>query len=194
MNIAFIILIVFFTILVVFTICFIVLSFFWATQFRDSIRPDRIVYLPSPVSFIKPVLHSIWKDFGISTYIQQHKVKVYEFGSGQGHVCRLISQEFNQPIIGVDINSLLNINHRWINKRKGITNITVLKTDVFAFAEKGQVIYCYLSSTMLTLLYQKGVFEGNLVMCLKFVIEGVEPTKKYQVHHGFGKVRVYDFR
>ena len=174
--------------LILLTTCFILWFWFWCTQIRDSLRPDRIVYLSSPVAKIKKPVGAIIEDYRLQ------ELPFLEFGSGIGNTARMLASLSSHTVDAYEVNTLLNITHTLINCAKNITNINIIKGDIFDLKPSQSLIYCFLSTTMLTMLYRKGVFEGNIVIVLKFTIEGVEPSRIIEIGGSHAKLSIFDFR
>lgn len=152
----------------------------------------KAVYMGSELKSQSSVLRSIADEYMGSDSPTLHFI---EPGAGIGHVSRFFLKNYSwKSATALELRSTVYIVGK-ILAFKRFPNLRYVRINLFDYAYRpGSVIYCYLTSVIITKLYSQGAFKGNVVICLTFAIDGIEATKEYPLPGWQQVLRVYDFR
>jgi hypothetical protein len=153
--------------------------------------PNRVGYVSSQTDKCLPILKNI-----IAKYVPDtSKIEYVEPGAGLAHIARHMAQDYTwKGVTAIDLNLSLTIGG-WILSRLYKAPVHFVHQNIFrAIYPKNALLYCYLTSPILDQLYQKGKFEGCLVVALTFTISTVTPTEEIPLDGWQKNMRVYDFR
>ena len=154
-------------------------------------QKNRVLYVSSPVRRLLPILREI-----ISKYIPDtSKVSLIEPGAGLAHMTRALTREFQwKDATAFDIScySYFFSHFYRLLQPKGY----VIKKENVLTAQypKDACLYCYISTELITGLYESGKLDGTLVISLTFAIKKVEPTEIIPIKGYQKQVLIYDFR
>ena len=159
--------------------------------FRSG-RAGRVVYMGSDLKFQSEALKKAVDEFVGS---EARSYALVEPGAGIGHVSRFLLKAYPwKSATAIELRPTVF----WLGKLfawRRFAQLKYLRQDLFSYAyAPPSVIYCYLTSPIISRLYREGVFEGSVVICLTFAIEGVQAAKEYPLRGWQRVLRVYDFR
>jgi len=169
-------------------------AYCWETYLNRS-RPDRVVYYSSNLKEQGKVLEAIIKKYITARGEATADYALVEPGAGFAHMARFLAQKYTwREIIAVEIGRVVLLIGRLLSLLRQ-DHITFIYADIFSYTvPQKSLVYCYLTSAIITRLYQEGKLNGQLVVCLTFTIEGVEPTEEIELKSWQKRIQVYDFR
>jgi hypothetical protein len=168
------------------------LSFLWET--RGSRRPGRAVYVGSQLGPLGPLLKGV-----VERYLGKETsgYALVEPGAGLAYVAAYLGREFPwRTVEAVELGRTLAL-FSWLRTKLFDSGrpMRILCQDILAYRmPERSFVYCYLNDRLLGLMKEKGLFAGQLVVCLTFEIPDETALEVIDVPTWQGKLRVYDFR
>lgn len=166
----------------------IYIAFIWE-HIQNVRNPNRILYHASATSVLEPLFQGVMKRYQVDP--SYHFV---ELGAGMATVALMAAHlQKWQSVRAVEVGPVVRLLGRL---RSGFSRrITWVAADILSYQNpQPSLIYCYLSTNLLNKLHQNGQLTGQLVLCLSFEIQGVEPTEVIELPNWQSPLRVYDFR
>ncbi|QCX00636.1 class I SAM-dependent methyltransferase [Aggregatimonas sangjinii] len=154
-------------------------------------KTNQVVLVSSSVNHVKqPLLHAI-EHFKI----EPQEMNFIEVGSGYGKILDLAAKEFEwKSLIAIEIDFLTIMIARFSNLIKRMP-ITFVHKDIFDYEiPKGSLVYCYMSTPIISRLFDEGAFENCVVLSLTFPIQEIPCSATYDVEGFQKRLFVYDFR
>ena len=183
-------------ILLAYALVLIVLGLYGAYLWQGFLKrgAKRAVYMGSALHYLIPILKKI-----IEEHIgnQTGHYTFLELGAGHALVTRRMAKWYVwKNSIAVEISSLIaslaKINIFLSPYR---SSVKVLRADLLNYKiENPAVLYCYINSSLLDILYKQGKLVDCLLISLSFTIPNCQPDYVYPMGNWQGNVYVYDFR
>lgn len=178
--------------------CILIVSggIFYLLEERSFHKPNRVVYMSSSSKEIKQSLKEIIQKYIIQKGYQTSDYTVIEPGAGFAFISEwLLSQYAWKSAQAIELRNSIVLLARFRLWLKRVTLLKFSKQDIFEMELQGLTcMYCYLTTPIITRLYNEGKMKNCLVVCVTFQIETVTCTEMIPLKNWQKAIYVYDFR
>jgi hypothetical protein len=177
--------------LVVITIILFLYLLYLLMQVRYSLDSTKAPFVSTSLRAIALPLTQV-----ITSFVPRPKqVEFFELGAGRAKLSRLVAKNFGfAKVTAIEYDGFL----AWLAKMETTlmgSLVIVEQGDILDRTyPQGSVLYCYLMPELLVKMYDKGLFEGQLVLATTFGIRDIKPTTKVEFGGFQKRLFVYDFR
>lgn len=181
-------------IILIFILCFY--SFFCLFQIYLFIRKDTIPFLSTSSREVNQNLKKIFSKY-LDAEPDTQKPAFVELGCGLANILGWVKKNqssYFREFIGVDIDySIIACAKLWnfLKRQK----VSLKRHNIFEYdIPKNSVLYCYLGTNIMDMLYKQGKLKGFLVISTTFAITEAEADQKFKLSNFYNSLYVYDFR